>query len=674
MLFTSLVFLAWWFCSDASLVIGCMSIGIPGVPVKRSTPFNSFKPYWVTDSEWNGCIFNDKLNLVKDKYYNIYYPGDVCNASFTGKIITIFGIDFIYDMESETYKILEKGFSSVDLVCIAHNFYRYFESVNRYGFVTEDSLNGNFISFFKEHLVTLGYEKRFLGNSEITYSIWHNFIFLNIYILLEKYLKSLDGKESFSYDEIDFDKAFECEVFEELVLLKQKYFHRLDQYLKMQLGKRGISVIQNTYCAFDTEYQLLDASKNLNDLISVQAGVQLRTLIKIPLYRNLDISFVNPLSSNISDIFKNKIDNKNSYQYNFSEDLDYKNRKKGKDKDKKKELNEIFILNNSIKSSILSFRNKFFNFNDSFCELLIAKLKDFAKFKECEEMSFFEDFKQDQIVFSFPVSKRHCKILYPEKTFSFLDLVDLSNSLSASLNKESEPLINGLEKLENSNASSVSFPKEHYWCFRGGFFTILAIFNSIENEQGRVKGNYKQILSWFFNDKQNVKSRMRTKILLIQGSLECNISLSVTKNTYLIGHYNAADFSMLNGFDEIKQSLSIVSKSFLTMAKPIKINNTNIHIRDTILLAPGGQKSLAGLGKLYEKEGDFNKRQLTQKEYENMRGVLENDKQLFEDYALQDVIITLKHAIAMEKFNFTVKKLGIPVTLSSIGRNYVTSE
>jgi acyl-[acyl carrier protein]--UDP-N-acetylglucosamine O-acyltransferase len=155
---------------------------------------------------------------------------------------------------------------------------------------------------------------------------------------------------------------------------------------------------------------------------------------------------------------------------------------------------------------------------------------------------------------------------------------------------------------------------------------------------------------------------------------EIKISLSVSKNTFIIGHYNAADFSILSGFDEIKQQLSIVSKSFLTMAKPIKINNTNIYIRDTILLAPGGQKSLAGLGKLYEKEGDFNKRQLTQKEYENMRGVLENDKQLFEDYALQDVIITLKHAIAMEKFNFTVKKLGIPVTLSSIGRNYVTSE
>jgi len=438
-----------------------MCAGVPIVPLRRTVQFDVYKPYRMKDSEWDGCIFNEKLNLVKDMNYKINYPGDVCLVYFIDKTINIFGVGFKFDLESETYSLVEKTFTSIELVCIATNFYRYFESINRFGFVTEESLNGNFISFFKDHLVTLGYEGRLLGNSEITYSIWHNFIFLNIYILLEKYLKNLDGKESFSYDEIDFEKAFECEVFEELVLLKDKYFHRLDQYLKMQLGKRGISVIQNTYCAFDTEYRLLDASKNLNDLISVQAGVQHRTLIKIPLYRTLDISYVNPLSSNISDIFKNKIDNKNSYQYNFAEDLEYKNRKgkgkgKNKSKVKKKELNEIFILNNSIKNSILSFRNKFFNFNDSFTESLIKKLKDLSLVKGLEELKFYEDLKQDQIVFSFPLSKMVTKILYPETGFSFENLVDLSNSLSATLNSESEPQTTVFQNLENT----VSLPKE----------------------------------------------------------------------------------------------------------------------------------------------------------------------------------------------------------------------
>ena len=167
---------------------------------------------------------------------------------------------------------------------------------------------------------------------------------------------------------------------------------------------------------------------------------------------------------------------------------------------------------------------------------------------------------------------------------------------------------------------------------------------------------------------------MRKKICFSNKEKEIKISLSISKNTFLIGPYNPADLSMFKDFDEIKQSLSIVAKSFVTMAKPIKVNNTNIYVRDTILLAPGNQKSLANLGKLYENEGDFNKRKLSQNELENMKGLLLNDKQTFEDYAIQDVVITLKQAIAMEKFNFTLKKIGIPVTLSSIGRNYVASE
>jgi len=57
-----------------------------------------------------------------------------------------------------------------------------------------------------------------------------------------------------------------------------------------------------------------------------------------------------------------------------------------------------------------------------------------------------------------------------------------------------------------------------------------------------------------------------------------------------------------------------------------------------------------------------------------MKNFLYRDKKGFVDYAIQDAIITLKHAVAMEKFNMTVNKIGIPVTLSGIGRNYVFKE
>ena len=84
---------------------------------------------------------------------------------------------------------------------------------------------------------------------------------------------------------------------------------------------------------------------------------------------------------------------------------------------------------------------------------------------------------------------------------------------------------------------------------------------------------------------------------------------------------------------------------------------------------PKGAGSLDKLGKLYEREGDFTKRSITPQDISNMSGFLKRDKKAFEEYALQDAIITLKHAISMEKFNLTVKQLGIPLTLSTIGRN-----
>jgi hypothetical protein len=58
-----------------------------------------------------------------------------------------------------------------------------------------------------------------------------------------------------------------------------------------------------------------------------------------------------------------------------------------------------------------------------------------------------------------------------------------------------------------------------------------------------------------------------------------------------------------------------------------------------------------------------------------MKNFLEREPERFKAFgrglALQDAIITLKHAIAMEEFNMKVYQIGIPITLSSMGRKYV---
>jgi len=43
-----------------------------------------------------------------------------------------------------------------------------------------------------------------------------------------------------------------------------------------------VTIIQNTYMGFDTEYELDDPVKFKNKLISVQTAVKRRTIIKVP--------------------------------------------------------------------------------------------------------------------------------------------------------------------------------------------------------------------------------------------------------------------------------------------------------------------------------------------------------------------------------------------------------
>lgn len=152
---------------------------------------------------------------------------------------------------------------------------------------------------------------------------------------------------------------------------------------------------------------------------------------------------------------------------------------------------------------------------------------------------------------------------------------------------------------------------------------------------------------------------------------ELSINLSIIRNNFIIAHYNTADLSMLSDFNEIKEKLSIVGKSFMTLALPLRYEETFVYIRDTRLLSPGVMKSLQALGYLYNKDGDFSKREIDKSDIVKMSNLLVRDKQKFVDYAMLDVKITIKHAIEMERFNRSVQQLGIPNTLSSIGRNFV---
>jgi hypothetical protein len=136
---------------------------------------------------------------------------------------------------------------------------------------------------------------------------------------------------------------------------------------------------------------------------------------------------------------------------------------------------------------------------------------------------------------------------------------------------------------------------------------------------------------------------------------------------------------MLSDFTLLKKEMNILQKSFLTLGKPLKYCGFNLFIRDTMLLAPANSRSLEAIGKLYENEnensgesgGGYSKKTIPSKYLTKMSRFVAEDKDAFEIYAITDAIIVLKHSTAMEKFNFSINKIGIPVTLSSMGKNFV---
>lgn len=121
----------------------------------------------------------------------------------------------------------------------------------------------------------------------------------------------------------------------------------------------------------------------------------------------------------------------------------------------------------------------------------------------------------------------------------------------------------------------------------------------------------------------------------------------------------------------MKSCLNIVNKSFVTLGKPIVIEGVNVYIRDTFLLAPQKVRSLEALGKLYESELGFSKKVIPSKYLSMMSVLLKEDKDTFDEYAVRDAEIVLKHATEMEGFNFSLKQIGVPTTLSSLGKKYV---
>lgn len=142
----------------------------------------------------------------------------------------------------------------------------------------------------KKETVNIGGRAIEISNSKDLYKWIYTLIQLKLYLIVETIRIELEHSSS---NNVYKDLLMDYKV------LAREVLGKVDSSIRLKLTKRGISVIQNTYTGFDTEYKNID-SKN-NKLLSVQMAVTSRIYLKMPLNKKYEISRL--------DISRNKVYN-----------------------------------------------------------------------------------------------------------------------------------------------------------------------------------------------------------------------------------------------------------------------------------------------------------------------------------------------------------------------------
>jgi hypothetical protein len=181
---------------------------------------------------------------------------------------------------------------------------------------------------------------------------------------------------------------------------------------------------------------------------------------------------------------------------------------------------------------------------------------------------------------------------------------------------------------------------------------------------------------WFAVLKPAVCSRVTLNQFLatvVQLGMQAGILSDWPTEIVLLAHFTRADLSMFWDFPKLRLRFDSVRNTFATMRKPCKLtlwdqqrhgHPVTVVLRDTMLLTPGGELSLAALGKQLGLE----KLELSPAETKNMGGFLASDPNRYCDYALRDPEICLRLTERLLKQSTPVTgSAKLPPTLSSLG-------
>ncbi len=155
----------------------------------------------------------------------------------------------------------------------------------------------------------------------------------------------------------------------------------------------------------------------------------------------------------------------------------------------------------------------------------------------------------------------------------------------------------------------------------------------------------------------------------------------IPKTIVLVGHYTRADMPAFDDRKQLWQRLSNVRNSLVSLSLPVRIrvqfsenaddtSDINVYVRDTILHAPAGKKSLAGLGTLIacEKVKLCDDTVMERELKSNMSAVRADDWTLFKQYAIADAEISARYYKKLaERVSEVLPGSFAPTALSNIG-------
>jgi hypothetical protein len=210
---------------------------------------------------------------------------------------------------------------------------------------------------------------------------------------------------------IENDFESDSDLLADFKTLSKDIFSKIDPSLRVKLQKRGISVIQNIYTGFDTEYKNKDVK--FNELISVQLAVNTKTLLKIPKYSEYELSNLNTLTGA-------------EYKVDISKDEDF----------------NFFMVEKTLNRCINEIRFLTFKKNDASISILVEGLQRL-------NIPYIE--KDDVFVFSFPRSPIQPFIFYNKGDgYTFEEMINQSNLIGEPYLKiESERITDLLKRISS---------------------------------------------------------------------------------------------------------------------------------------------------------------------------------------------------------------------------------